>query len=232
MNIVSRAKVISIKEYSEDLREYILELDNYKRYDVGTFLQLTLEDVTASDYWPESRTFSIASRYNKENKTIKLIIRKIGKYTEKIFSELLVGAFCTVKYAFGDMMLPQFDSINNIVCIAAGSGIAPFLSFIEELENKSQISRFELFYTVRKRNDFISYDYIKKTVEEEKLHLFVTDKNNDLDNSRLLNVNDIINGENYKDKHYYICGSKEFISFFKKELLDIGVKKIYLDEWE
>ena len=47
-----------------------------------------------------------------------------------------------------------------------------------------------------------------------------------------MNINDIVQGENYKDKHYYICGSPEFITFFKDELLKKGIKNIYLDEWE
>ena len=232
MNIVSRAKVISMIEYSDNLREYVIQLENYRRYDAGTFLQLTLENVTASDYWPESRTFSISSSYNKQYKTMKLIIRKTGKYTTKIFEQLLIGSECTVKYAFGDMVLPQFDNINNIVCIAAGSGIAPFLSFVEELEQESQIDRLELFYTVREEKDFISYEYLKSVISKDNLHLFVTDEKSELVNNRLMNIDDIINDENHINKHYYISGSPEFITFFQKELLNKNIKKIYLDEWE
>ena len=65
--------------------------EKYKRYDAGTFLQLTLENVSASDYWPESRTFSMASAYDKKNGLIKLIIRKSGVYTTRIFDELQEG---------------------------------------------------------------------------------------------------------------------------------------------
>lgn len=74
MQVVTNAEVISIKEYSEDLREYIIKPEKYRRFDAGTFLQLALENVSASDYWPESRTFSMASAYNNKTKTIKLIL--------------------------------------------------------------------------------------------------------------------------------------------------------------
>lgn len=232
MHVVSQAKVISIKSYSDDLREYLILPEKYKRYDAGTFLQLTLENVSASDYWPESRTFSMASAYDKKNGLIKLIIRKSGVYTTRIFDELQEGEECTIKYAFGDMLLPQFDSINNIVCIAAGSGIAPFLSFVDELKLENQLDRLELFYTVRRKEDLISYDYLINTINQKNIHLFSTDEDSDVASNRLMNINDIVQGKNYKDKHYYICGSPEFITFFKDELLKKGIKNIYLDEWE
>ncbi len=232
MQIVTKAKIISIKEYSNDLREYLIAPEKYKRYDAGTFLQLTLDDVTASDYWPESRTFSVASSYNNKDKQIKLIIRKVGKYTTKIFDELLVGKECTIKYSFGDMILPQFDESGNIVCIAAGSGIAPFLSFVEELNENGSLDRLELYYTVRKEEDFISYNYLKENVNNKNLHLFCTDEKSSKGENRLMNIDDILSKENFLEKHYYICGSPEFITFFKEELTKKQVKKIYLDEWE
>ncbi len=233
MQIVTNAEVISIKEYSENLREYIIKPEKYRRFDAGTFLQLALENVTASDYWPESRTFSMASAYNIKNKTIKLIIRKMGKFTTNIFEKLQVGVTCTIKYAFGDMLLPQFDNSCEVVCIAAGSGIAPFLSFIEELESENQLNRLKLLYTVRKEEDFISYDYLINNIDKDNLKLFSTDLESKKALFRLMNINDILN--TIKDKntaHFYICGAPEFIKFFRDELQKHNITNIHLDEWE
>ena len=130
------------------------------------------------------------------------------------------------------MLLPQVESSNNIVCIAARSGIGPFLSFVDELKLENQLDRLELFYTVRRKEDLISYDYLINTISQENIHLFSTDEDSEVASNRLMNINDIVQGENYKDKHYYICGSPEFITFFKDELLKKGIKNIYLDEWE
>ncbi len=232
MQVVTSAEIISIKEYSEDLREYILKPEKYRRFDAGTFLQLALEDVSASEYWPESRTFSMASAYNK-TKTIKLIIRKVGKFTKRIFEETKVGSKLTIKYSFGDMLLPQFDTQCEVVCIAAGTGIAPFLSFMEELENENQLDRMKLLYTVRREEDFISYEEIKDKIHNDNLMLFSTDIKSEKAEYRLLNTNDIFTVTKEKERaHYYICGSPEFISFFKTELESNNIKNIHLDEWE
>ena len=232
MQVVTKAKIISVKNYSDELKEYIIAPVKYRRYNAGTFLQLTLDNVTASDYWPESRTFSIASNYNKEDKVMKLIIKRSGKYTTRIFDELLVGKECTIKYSFGDMILPQFDNQDKVVCIAAGSGIAPFLGFIEELEGKDMLDRIELFYTVRYEKDFISYDYLRNKLKKHQMHFFCTDEKSLKGENRLMNINEILEDKNFLEKHYYICGSPDFINFFREGLLKRQIKKIYLDEWE
>lgn len=228
MAVVTRAEIVSINEYGEDIKEFIIKPDKYKRVDAGTFLQLALEDVTASDYWPESRTFSIASYYNSD-KTMRLIIKKVGKFTGRIFSELKQGTCITIKYPYGDFLLPAFDNEGPIVCIAGGTGIAPFLSFIESLEKEGGIERLMLFYSARKYEDFFSIEYLKKTISKDKLKLYLTrEKKDGIENRRIAtaDIPKIDNG------HYYICGSQEFISYFKRSLENEGLKNIYIDEWE
>jgi|GEM_PF-793618 len=233
MQVVTNAEVISLREYSEDLREYIIKPAKYRRFDAGTFLQLALENVSASDYWPESRTFSMASAYNTKNKTIKLIIRKMGKFTSEIFEKLKIGSTCTIKYSFGDMLLPQFDNECEVICIAAGSGIAPFLSFVEELEAESQLNRLKLLYTVRKEEDFISYDYLVSSINKDSLKLFSTDIKSNKAIFRLMNVEDILElTKNQERAHFYICGAPSFINFFRDELQKHNINNIHLDEWE
>ena len=61
MAVVTQTEVISIIEHTTEIREYILKPYKYRRFEAGMFLQLTLEEVNSSDYWPESRTFSLAS---------------------------------------------------------------------------------------------------------------------------------------------------------------------------
>ena len=232
MSIFSSENVIDLKDYVNDIIEFTLKLDNYKWFEAGTFLQLTLKNVTASERWPDSRPFSIASYYN-ENKTMRLIIRKVGKYTTKIFEQLVVGATCTVKYAFGEFILPMFDKENEIICIAGGTGISPFLSFIECLEREGRIDRIKLFYSVRTQKDYIELDYIKNTISQDNLFLYCTGENVDYAKNERIKIEEIL--ENVKDKEkadFYICGSNEFIADFKRELKENNIERINTDEWQ
>ena len=106
MNHVSKGKVIDIIKHKQNLREYIIEVEKTRKYAPGSFVQFTLDDVTASDIWPDSRTFSIAS-YN--NGYMRFIIKNVGMYTDRIFDKLKVNTECTIKCPFGDL----FDASSS-----------------------------------------------------------------------------------------------------------------------
>ncbi len=232
MAVVTQAEVISVKEHTEEIREYILKPDKYRRFEAGMFLQLTLEEVNSSDYWPESRTFSLASYYNKE-KIIRLIIKRAGRYTTKIFNEVKEGNEVTIKYAYGDFILPVFDQKNDIICLAGGTGVTPFFSFLEALEEQNELERFKLLYSVKKHEDFIRLKYLKDKLNEGQLILFTTQEKNSKTVNRRITKNDVINAaSNYKEAHYYICGTNQFNLDFKEKLEAENLKNIYLDQWE
>lgn len=231
MSVVSRGKVLEVISYSDTVREYILELEHYDSYEPGQFLQLTLEYVDASANWPDSRTFSIAS-YSSEGSTINLVIKKEGAYTTRIFNELTVNAGCTVKYAYGDFLLPMFDEEESIHCIAGGTGIAPFLSFMEYLKFNNQIERLYLYYSARKGGELVHAKEITKTLSQNNLKLFSTRELSDKFLNRRIDIDDVTqNVRNFEEEHFYICGSTDLVSYFKGELEKRGALNIYTDEW-
>ena len=155
MSTISKAKVLSIREYGSDVREYIFQLEKNHYFEAGSFLLLTLEKKEDYSRWPsESRNFSIASQYNEEG-TLKLIIRKVGYYTGRIFDELKVGSECVVKYAFGDFLLPFFDKSAKICCIAGGTGIAPILGFCEQLKKEKRENNLHVYYSFKNEDELI-----------------------------------------------------------------------------
>jgi len=232
MAVVTQAEVISVKEHTKEIREYILKPDKYRRFEAGMFLQLTLEEVNSSDYWPESRTFSLASYYNEE-KVIRLIIKKAGKYTTRIFNEVKEGNEITIKYAYGDFILPVFDQKNDIICLAGGTGVTPFFSFIEALEEQNELDRLKLLYSVKKHKDFIRLNYLKNKLSADQLFLFTTQEENKETINRRITKKDVINAaSDYKEAHYYICGTNQFNLDFKEKLENENLKNIYLDQWE
>jgi ferredoxin-NADP reductase len=231
MPIVSKATVIGVRPISDEIREYLLKPDKYINFEAGQFLQLSLELVTASDFWPESRTFSIAS-YRSREKTIRLFIKKVGVYTTKIFEALEIGRTCTIKYAYGDFTLPLFDEEGPIVCIAGGTGIAPFLAFVDALEELDQLDRLTVYYSVRHKEDTIDLEKLQSKIGPANFHLFTTREINDDTVNRRITIDDVLNyNAADRDRHYYICGSKDFTQSFKDLLDREGQPNIYIDEW-
>ncbi len=230
MATISKAEVVSIIEHGTDVREYIFKLEKNNYFDPGTFLQLTLE-TNIGNRWPESRNFSIASAPNKEG-LLRLIIGRVGVYTARIFNELTVGKTCTFKYSFGDFLIPSFDSKGDIICIAGGTGIAPFLSFAEYLNSVGQSSRMKLFYSTKNSSELIGIDLFKKLLPAENLHFHLTREQKDGFKNGRITIEDIVSQKfNYSASHFYICGGESFTKGFKEELSKLGAEAIYTDEW-
>lgn len=232
MSIISKAQVLSIKGYGPDIREYTLKLDESHYFEAGTFLLLTLEHQESYSPWPvESRNFSMASAYSPEG-TVKLVIRKVGFYTKRIFEELKVGSTCMVKYAFGDFLLPFFDKESPICCIAGGTGIAPILSFCEQLKRDGQAGRLHVFYSFKSREELIGGDVLTATVPASQLHLYCTREScSEIKNCRI-STSDIVGyTDNWTHSHFYICGNESFVKTFRQFLEKAGCENIYSDEW-
>ncbi len=230
MATISKAVVKSIKQYGEDVREFIIEPEKYSFFDPGTFLQLALEE-PKGNRWPDSRNFSMASFLN-DDKTIRLVIRKIGVFTTRIFNELNVGSTCYLKYSFGDFLLPFYDNVNPIVCIAGGTGIAPFLSFAEYLKSIKKESRMFLFYSAKNMEELIALNEIKRSIASANLHVYLTREiHSDWHSGRITVDNVVESVSSIVNAHFYICGGEEFTSTFKKQLTALGAENIYTDEW-
>jgi len=231
MGTISKGTVLSIIEHGSEIREYTLKLKKNHYFESGSFLQLTLEEKEDYTRWPDSRNFSIASSF-REDGTIKLIIQKVGIYTNRIFNELHVGDSCTVKYAFGDFLLPFFDKKSSICCIAGGTGIAPILSFCEELKKESKSERIHVFYSFKTEEEKQGIEILQSIVPADQLHLFCTRQEIKGFPKRRIARDDIVSSKiDLSQSHFYICGGESFTSYFANNLKTVGVNNIYTDEW-
>ena len=226
MSYVSQAEVVNIIKHNTEIREYELRLDKERSYNPGSFVQLTLDLVTASDIWPDSRTFSIAS-YKKG--VMIFIIKNVGGYTNRIFDELNEGDKCTIKYPFGDLY--NKNSVNEKhLFLAGGVGITPYLGLIEYFESIGKIDRVSLFYSVKHFEELLHYDKLN-VILGSNLEIFITRETDIHFHNRRIGIDDISKVADI-DTNIYICGSKSFNSEFKSLLQEKGYKKIHMDEWE
>lgn len=226
---ISKAKVISVKAHGNDINEYTLLLEKYYFFEAGTFLLLTLELKDDYTRWPDSRNFSIASAY-REDGTVRLIIRKAGEYTTRIFNELKEGCQCAVKYAYGDFLLPFFDKKAPVYCIAGGTGIAPFLGFAEQLNANGDDQRLHLYYSFKNRQEQPGVDLLKSIVTPGQLHLYSTREKVEGTENRRISTEDL-NDADFVNGHFYICGGENFTKEFVQYLKSQGTENIYTDEW-
>ena len=224
MNYVVQAEITSKKMIQSDVVELIVKPSKIRPHSPASFVQLSLEIADASQRWPESRTFSIAS-YSKEY--MRFLIKDQGAYTKRIVNETHVGQFITIKYPFGEMFNKK-NIVNKNIFIAGGLGITPFLSLIDYFE-ENKLDNYYLFYSAKTKKNLIDVESLKKRVKN--LHLYTTKELSNY-NSRRININDFNYLNLNENDHIYICGSKEFINYFKIEFTCLGIRNIHMDEWD
>lgn len=151
---------------------------------------------------------------------------------QEFFSELKVGVVCYVKYSFGDFLLPFYDTTNPIVCIAGGTGVAPFISFAGQLSQDDQIGRMHLYYSAKTNEELICMDDITNLLPEENCKIYLTREDVAKFQKGRISLDRIKSDfPDFEKVHFYICGDEDFTIHFRNGLIEGGAKNIYTDEW-
>ena len=220
--------------------EQKMELFLSKRYNIADFikefdsLQLSLQDL--SDIFPTimPRYYTCSSSYNKNNNIIELIITLVSwkgpkndiRYglTSNYFNNLYKYKSYNQKDEYVNISLKESafnlpkDLSKPMLMICTGSGIAPFISFLEELEFKKKDNNYEtylIFGSKNIKNDFIFEEELKEYKKKGILTEYYTAFSRDQE--KKIYVQDVLEKEFSKEKmeqlvinkgmNIYICGS-------------------------
>ena len=251
-DVDQKNKIIEIINDENKLSEFLS-----KNYNIADFikefdsLQLSLQEL--SEIFPSinPRYYTCSSSFNKKNNLIEIIItlvswngpQKDKRYgiTSNYFNELFKANTYKTKDEYANIALKEseFKLPSNlqtsILMLCTGSGIAPFNSFLEELDfNKSKNNEIKyetylIFGSVNKKNDFI----LEKELEEFKKKGILTDYYTAFsrDQEKKVYVQDILGINFNKEKmenliinkgmHVYICGSTSMGNAVNNKLKEI-----------
>ncbi len=228
------AKVIEIQKFSDSVAAFTFEPQKrVPRFRAGQFLHLALDKYDPSHDWPESRVFSIANG-SSNRKLMRTLISVKGKFTRRVFSELSVGSEVWLKMPYGDFVIDK--NSPDIVLVAGGTGIAPFVSFLEDAVNQNPGNCIQLYYGV-KAPELIIFEELfascQKEIDNFNYTIFIEDKKIENYQTSRLDIEKIYAETAQFSPVYYLSGPFEMISKFKEYLERKGVSKdkIKIDEW-
>jgi len=212
-------------------------LPNFKP---GQFLHMAIDSFDPTGgYWPESRVFSIASTPFDPEMIIAYAVK--GAFTKRMREELTIGKEVWVRLPYGHFGLVAVPD-EEIVLVAGGTGITPFISFISNELHSSSGMPLKLIYGVRKPNLFLFTDVLTQAMSSLKgFKLLAFSENVPHNNGQFpigkgsLSLEKIWHAADDPLKAiFYIAGPVAMINAFKTGLKDRGVKpeKIRIDEWE
>lgn len=205
--------VEKVNQVGEVLEIYLTPDNESVKFKPGQFGFVSFEKEGLGEEHP----FSFSS--SPDDSIIRFSVKILGDYTLKL-KHLTIGDKCSVWGAYGKFYY-GFDSKNDVVCIAGGIGITPFVSLITYELNHIKDRKIYLFYSTRIENDAVYHDYFVEM--QSKLPNLIYCPN--FGSNNRLNCEIILKEtNNFLNKLFYICGPTPMMHGLANLLKLNGVK--------
>jgi ferredoxin-NADP reductase len=122
--------VTEVLDHGEHVYSVLLRPESRApRFLAGQFLHLALDPYKTGDFWPDSRTFSIASPPT-EREQLRITYAVKGRFTKRMEAELRPGREVWVKLPYGDFTV---RAGADVCLLAGGTGVTAFTAFLSGL---------------------------------------------------------------------------------------------------
>ncbi|MBU2647047.1 FAD-dependent oxidoreductase [bacterium] len=215
------------------------------RFQPGQFLHLAIDHYDPrGGFWPDSRVFSIASSRSRE--TIEINYSVKGLFTTRMAEQLKEGSEVWLKLPYGDFIIERGVAENqDILLVAGGTGLSPFLSYLEEQVTSPGKRKIHLIYGVRKEIHILNEALLVNCLdmlEGFTLEVFIESEpcarilNNRVQpRPGMITLDHILaTSETIRDPVVFLSGPITMIQAFRAGLLEAGIApdRIRIDEWE
>ena len=228
-------EVAEVVNHGEGVYSVFLKADSpVPRFLPGQFLHLALDEYKPGDFWPDSRTFSIASP-PAERPVLRITYAVKGHFTTRMERELLPGRQVWIKMPYGEFIV----STDRDVCLlAGGTGVTAFTAFLSGLEADYPHLVY-LFYGAR-RPDLLIYRTLAESVAQRcpNLHIrFLVEQGGARSDCLSGRIEPETVWKAISDPRvatYYLSGPPEMLRSLKAGLGQRGVmdEQIVIDAWE
>lgn len=214
VTIKYRYRVDTVRRLNDKVIEIELNPENGTIYYVpGQFYFFSFR---GAGFSRESHPYTICEIRQKGNITI--IVKALGDYTRQLHKELKVGTTAFLEGPYG-----RFDyrrGKRNQVWIGGGVGIAPFISWANDLIIKNITDfKVDLYYCVNTESE-VYHHHVFKNLEVQMQGFNVHLIRGDIEG--FMNVNMI---SNIDEKDIFICGPKLMRESLLSEIKKNGVQK-------
>ncbi len=240
MAIVAKipARVSQVHRHSKTHCSLVLEPQRCPRFKPGQFLHLALDEYDPSFAWPESRVFSIASSPTRRDRLELTFVVK-GQFTQRMMDELQIDKTVWLKLPYGEFTFDS-DADQPAVFIAGGTGITPFLSYLQWAVDKKVRRPLQLFYGARTPRDLLfkdRLDHWTSVLPNLSMSYFVEKDARKIAGARDGRLDGSFiwqKGQAGTTPDFYLSGPPAMIETLQAQLMQKNVpdEKIHVDEWE
>lgn len=234
-----KAEVVALEMVCRETRRVRLRLMEppTMEYLPGAFILLDIPP-TPEKKQGASRAYSIATPPSSKNE-IELNVKHVpgGFGSGYVHNVLKLGDMASFSAPYSGY--PQTCAVNDLICIAGGSGISPVLSILRHMKETDCTRRTKFFFGVRECDD-LEYIPELRTMEKEleafEFFSIVENPGNNADEKILVGrvtdaVARIVNDATGCSA--YLCGGKGMLDACCRILVDLGIKQedIFFDQF-
>ncbi len=162
----TRQRLLEVQTLTPNLFTLRTSRDPGFRFTAGQFARLGVRKPSGCIVW---RAYSMVSAPHDEFLDFFSIVVPDGEFTSEL-SRLEVGDELLVdKQAFGFLTLDRFPDGRDLWLLATGTGIAPFLSILQDFEAWQRFERIILVYSVREARELAYQKLIAELPQRDYL---------------------------------------------------------------
>jgi ferredoxin-NADP reductase len=235
------ATIREVIEHATDLRSFILVPERrIPTFAPGQFLHLAIDPYEPGMHWPESRVYSIASS-PLDRQQLRVTISRQGAFTSRMFAELQAGSRVWIKLPYGSFC-PNPDVPGRMVLLAGGSGITPFISFLEWAVEARPAAPIDVHYGARTEELLIYRQTVERCqaagLRNLRARYYVEQSGGQQLDPTLtlgrLSAKDVWDGlDEPAACRFYLSGPKAMIDAFRVQLVGLGAppEAVLSDDW-
>jgi glycine betaine catabolism B len=213
-------EISRIKEETPDTRTLTLNLETALPFIPGQFINVWFREGPLADNLKAGRPYSISScSLNPRELDITIRVYPEGLVSPGLFNSE-VGTKLKVRGPYGRFV---FKEEKDIVMIAAGSGIAPFIGFVKEIVGRKLDAKMSLLYSDKTEKDLIAREYFESIDSLNSVFSLTRDEwageKGRIDESKLTkHIPDV------SEKTFFICGPPTFVNDIVRILKSLNVQ--------
>ncbi len=229
-------KVAEIIERADDTKSFVLVPDSEKGttalayFGAGKYLTV-FEEIEGMKI---TRAYSISSKPKDALEgRYMLTIKRVdgGLMSNYILDNWTVGTCVTVSAPEGQFEYQPLRDAKNVICLAGGSGITPFISMAGAVIDGDEEFNMTLIYGSRNKANILFYDEldeIRKTGKVNVVHVLSDEAAEGFEKGFI--TAELIKKYAPENEAYslFICGPQAMYSFLDKEIEKLGLEKKYV----
>ena len=230
-----QSEVINIIQLTNNVKHFTISVPKDFNFIPGQYISIIKDN--PNDGIKLRRPYSIVSKVNSNisYNSIDLCIKILenGNITP-LLNKLKKGDKIECLGPLGNFKISEESKDKNTIFISTGVGIAPFISMIEFILEKSNKKHKVKLITGYKTNEDILYEKELKSLENKHSNFKYYSILSESDTGNGGRVQKLVEEHFDKNADYYICGLKDMISSVRLLILKKGVlgKNIYSEKYD